>query len=451
MITLAVLVLVLLAAYLIGAIPFGYLVARRHGIDILKQGSGNIGATNVGRLLGRRLGLLVFVLDAAKGALPAAAASWVSRVVSLDLPPDTLPVAAGLAAFLGHLFPVYLRFHGGKGVATGAGIVLVLLPGPFAGALLVWLAVASASRYVSLASLLAAASLCAFRLLTPEPFARSHLILTSFCFLAALLVGLRHRANIGRLLHGTENRLPENPAMTLLAKTLHVIALGLWFGTAIFFSLIVGLTLFGTLQSVAEEERDERPAWLPLPDVFDQNPTTWVEDAGQSAPPFDSAASIRREQGTRAAGAVITPLFGWYFLLQGVCGLVALVTALGWTRAEPQTRVHRVRAWVLLFALLTVVVGWPLERKVHALRVDRNHKVDLVLEFALSRRQPDEAEFHSATAAVHDFVVWHLVSLLLNFGTLALVTVAMALAARLPAERFAVDRAGSSRASSVVV
>jgi acyl-phosphate glycerol 3-phosphate acyltransferase len=427
--------LTLLASYLIGAIPFGYLVARRHGIDILKQGSGNIGATNVGRLLGRRLGLLVFVLDAAKGALPVVAAMGVGQAVSLDLPPDALPVAAGLAAFLGHLFPVYLRFRGGKGVATGAGVVAVLLPGPFIGALLVWLAVASASRYVSLASLLAAASLCVFRLLTPEPFARSHVILTLFCFLAALLVGLRHRANIRRLIHGTENRLPENPAMALLAKTLHVLALGLWFGTTLFFSLIVGLTLFGTLQSLAEKESDERPSWLPLPPAFDQNPTTW-EDAstGRVGPPFDSAANLRREQGTRVAGMIIAPLFDWYFLLQGMCGLLALVTALGWTRAEPQTRVHGVRAWVLFLALLTVILGWPLERKVHELRLDRNHKVDTVLEEALTSQQPEDADLHIATVAVHDFAVWHLMSLFLNFSTLILVTVAMALAARMPAQ-----------------
>src|SRR5207244_2010229 len=116
----------------------------------------------------------------------------------------------------------------------------------------------------------------------------------------------RHRANIRRLFHGTENRLPENLAMALLAKTLHVLALGLWFGTAIFFSLIVGLTIFGTLQPLAERESDERPSWLPLPALFDQNPETWEgRTTGRNAPPFDSAASLRREQGTRVAGTVI--------------------------------------------------------------------------------------------------------------------------------------------------
>src|SRR5947209_14237686 len=105
----ALLVLTGAAAYLVGAVPFGYLAARARGIDILRQGSGNIGATNVGRVLGRRYGLLVFLLDFAKGALPVLAAGWVPPDPSW--PPNLVPVAAGVAAFLGHLFPVYLRFH----------------------------------------------------------------------------------------------------------------------------------------------------------------------------------------------------------------------------------------------------------------------------------------------------------------------------------------------------
>src|SRR5262249_47203103 len=146
-----------LVAYLIGSLPFGYLVARSRAIDIFCHGSGNIGATNVGRVLGKRLGLLVFVLDFAKGAVPVALAMAVGRRLDLEADPDalakTLGVVAGLGAFLGHLFPLYLRFHGGKGVATGAGIIVMLLPGPALGALLTWVAVLCASSYVSLASL----------------------------------------------------------------------------------------------------------------------------------------------------------------------------------------------------------------------------------------------------------------------------------------------------------
>src|SRR5712692_1561629 len=113
MTSLALLGLVALSSYLLGAIPFGYLIARWRGVDILHQGSGNIGATNVGRVLGRRFGILVFFLDFAKGALPPGLATCLSGTLAWDLPKDTLEVTAGLAAFLGHLFPIYLRFHGG--------------------------------------------------------------------------------------------------------------------------------------------------------------------------------------------------------------------------------------------------------------------------------------------------------------------------------------------------
>src|SRR5947209_1029630 len=110
---------VVLAAYLIGAIPFGFLVARARGVDILSQGSGNIGATNVGRVLGRRFGILVFLLDFLKGAVPTFAAGILALRHAEELPPwlarDGLAVLAGLAAFVGHMFPVYLNFNGGKG------------------------------------------------------------------------------------------------------------------------------------------------------------------------------------------------------------------------------------------------------------------------------------------------------------------------------------------------
>src|ERR1700736_5318010 len=167
----AVVGLTFLASYLIGAIPFGFVIARWRSVDIFRQGSGNIGATNVGRVLGKRFGILVFMLDFAKGAVPAATALSVGRTAALGLPSwlsaDDLGVTAGLAAFLGHLFPVYLRFRGGKGVATGAGVIAVLLPGPALAALLAWVAVACAARYVSLASLAAVLALALVRLSSP--------------------------------------------------------------------------------------------------------------------------------------------------------------------------------------------------------------------------------------------------------------------------------------------
>src|SRR5947209_7857227 len=130
MTTLSFLGCVALGSYLVGAIPFGYLIGRARGVDIFEHGSGNIGATNVGRVLGRRFGILVFLLDFAKGALPVLMAARLCGLTELEVPAQSLEVTAGLAAFLGHLFPVYLRFRGGKGVATGAGVVAMLLPVP---------------------------------------------------------------------------------------------------------------------------------------------------------------------------------------------------------------------------------------------------------------------------------------------------------------------------------
>ena len=199
--------LVALVAYLVGAIPFGYLIARARGVDILREGSGNIGATNVGRSLGLRWGVVVFLLDFAKGAAPVALA-WYWLPGPEDLWPNTLPVTAGVAAFLGHLFPVYLGFRGGKGVATGAGVITVLVPLVALVAFVAWAVVLAATRYMALASLTAAVLLVVGRLvLCSEPWSRPKLVITLFCLLGSTLVIVRHQSNIRRLLTGTEHRL----------------------------------------------------------------------------------------------------------------------------------------------------------------------------------------------------------------------------------------------------
>ena len=276
--------LALAAGYLIGAVPFGWLVARSRGVDILRQGSGNIGATNVGRVLGMRFGALVFVLDFAKGALPVLAASLLPEQ---GLPHDSLRVAAGVAAFLGHLFPVYLGFHGGKGVATGVGVVAVLLPLLALLVLAAWVVMLAASRYVSLASLTAAALLSALRLaLTPHPWSEDHRVATAFCLFGTVLVFVRHAGNVRRLLHGSEHRQQDSPAMLLFSKTVHVLALGLWFGTAVFFT-VVGLLLFQTFDDIGVRDAGHRPAWFPLPEAYTK------------APPSDKFPNpLRKEQGS---------------------------------------------------------------------------------------------------------------------------------------------------------
>jgi glycerol-3-phosphate acyltransferase PlsY len=199
--------LVAVASYLVGAIPFGYVIARWRGHDILREGSGNIGTTNVARVVGFRFGLLVFVLDFTKGALPTYLA-WLLPPPSDLEQANVLPVVAGVLAFLGHLFPVYLRFRGGKGVATGLGVIAVLLPVIALVVLAAWGVVLAITRYVSLASIAAAALLFALRLWwEPTPWDQANVVVTGFCAVGALLIVVRHHSNIRRLLQGTEPRL----------------------------------------------------------------------------------------------------------------------------------------------------------------------------------------------------------------------------------------------------
>ncbi len=274
--------LTLLAGYFIGAVPFGWLIARSRGVDIMRQGSGNIGATNVGRVLGSRYGVLVFVLDFAKGAAPVLAASWLTPLAGANMPPDTLPVAAGTAAFLGHLFPIYLRFRGGKGVATGVGVVAVLLPAAAAIVLAVWVVVLAATRYVAVASLAAAVLLSVLRMTSiPNPLTWDHAVVSAFCLFGTALVCLRHIGNIRRLATGTEHRLKDAHTMLLFSKTIHVLALGLWFGTACFFT-VAALNLFQTFEAVSLKDKQARPLWFPLPEEYAKEPpVTLLPDPGR--------------------------------------------------------------------------------------------------------------------------------------------------------------------------
>lgn len=188
-------------AYLIGSIPFGYLIVRlTRGADIRETGSGGTGATNVSRRAGKTAGILTLLLDAVKGA----AAILVARALLNNGPEANeawLIAAAALAAIAGHIFPVWLGFRGGKGVATGAGVFLVIAPFALLCAGVVFLAVVLITRYVSLGSIVAVATMPLFGWLSglTIPF------LT--CAVAgALLIIFAHRANIGRLIGGTESK-----------------------------------------------------------------------------------------------------------------------------------------------------------------------------------------------------------------------------------------------------
>ncbi|WP_145924865.1 glycerol-3-phosphate 1-O-acyltransferase PlsY [Syntrophotalea acetylenivorans] len=188
--------LVLLTAYLIGAIPTGLLLTRMvGGGDIRNSGSGNIGATNVYRTIGRKLGALTLVGDALKGALPVLAANTLFG--------DNLYQvgAVSVAAFLGHCFPVYLGFKGGKGVATALGVYLVLSPLAVLGAFLTFAGLVWKTRYISVGSISAAAVIPVL-----VWFTRGSLPLLLATLIISSIVILRHRTNIQRLFAGTENK-----------------------------------------------------------------------------------------------------------------------------------------------------------------------------------------------------------------------------------------------------
>ncbi len=184
-----------LAAYLLGSLPFSYWVAHRRGVDVRRVGSGNVGATNVLRAAGPGAGATALVLDAMKGAAASLLGTW------LD-PGGRLAALAAGAVVLGHVFSVWLRFRGGKGVATGFGALVPLAPLASSIALGVFGLVLAATRYVSLGSIVAALTLAAAAPLLGAPPA------TSLCVagVAALIVA-RHHANVARLWHGTESRL----------------------------------------------------------------------------------------------------------------------------------------------------------------------------------------------------------------------------------------------------
>jgi acyl-phosphate glycerol 3-phosphate acyltransferase len=391
--------LTLALAYLTGAIPFGYVIGRLRGVNLFAAGSGNIGATNAARVLGRRCGALVFALDFLKGAAPVACAVPLADTLAAGTgsalgSPDVLRVAAAGLAFLGHLFPVYLGFRGGKGVATGAGTVFVLVPGPAALAILAWAVVLFAARIVSLASLAAVTILVLARLIgTPTPFSAGALPATLYVIAGTGLVVLKHRANVARLLAGTESRIGDFGMRETVVRGVHVLALGLWFGGAAFFNFGAATAIFASFEDVVRAGPSDRTA----------NET--IIPAGASDERKDALAKA-------LAGSAVGPVFPRYFAMQAVCGTVALVTAVGWWRLG---RVHRTRVIVVAAALATVAIGWPLSDEVSRLRL---------LRFS--------ADAETAGAAKAAFGNWHVVSLLLSFVTVALAGAALALAAKLP-------------------
>lgn len=191
------------ASYFLGSIPTGFLWAKARGIDIRKVGSGNIGATNVMRVLGKGPGITVLLIDAAKGFLPV---FFASRLF-LEVDSRLLQITCCICVIAGHNWTCWLHFKGGKGVATSAGALLAFLPLPLLCALGVWLLVFATGRYVSLASIGAAAAIP-----IATWFITKDVLLTVFTVVLGAVAIYKHKSNIRRLLAGTENRVGEKKA-----------------------------------------------------------------------------------------------------------------------------------------------------------------------------------------------------------------------------------------------
>jgi glycerol-3-phosphate acyltransferase PlsY len=189
-------------AYVVGSLPTGVLLARLANVDVRRAGSGNIGATNVARTAGSKLGLLTLVLDAAKGAVPVLVAGGLAGAAGrTPAEVEALRLTAGLAALIGHVFSLFLGFKGGKGVATALGAIVALAPLAALAAIVLFAAVFAVTRWVSLGSIVAAAG-------TPivAAFAGYPVGLTATLTAMAIVILLRHRDNIARLIAGNEPR-----------------------------------------------------------------------------------------------------------------------------------------------------------------------------------------------------------------------------------------------------
>ena len=196
-----------LLGYLLGSIPAGYLAGRIAGIDIRDSGSGNIGATNAVRVLGKRYGYPVFAMDFLKGLAAVIIASLVAKNAELtERWVQIFGVTAGVCSVLGHAFPIWLKFKGGKGVATSVGVIFGLMPVAAIVVIRVWSVTFELSRYVSIASMMAALALPVSVALASHRQRSDNAVVFYFSLCLTAVIILRHRSNLGRLMRGTEPR-----------------------------------------------------------------------------------------------------------------------------------------------------------------------------------------------------------------------------------------------------
>jgi len=187
-------------SYLVGSIPASFLLAKSRGIDLRLVGSGNVGATNLSRALGKRYGAIGYLLDALKGAVPVFIAWHLISLASWQV------AVVGLMAIIGHIFPVFLGFRGGKGIATSSGVFIIINPVAIGAAFLVWAVAYFKTGYVSLGSLLAALTLTTAQVVKNNPLGTENWPFTTFTALLTIIVLYTHRSNVVRLWRGTENK-----------------------------------------------------------------------------------------------------------------------------------------------------------------------------------------------------------------------------------------------------
>jgi len=196
-------IIALFAAYILGSIPTSYIMGKLiKRIDIRDFGSGNVGATNALRILGTKVGVFTLIIDIGKGFL----AVNIARMI-IPEPTNLIMIITGLFAILGHIFTIFLKFKGGKGVATSAGVFIALIPIPVAFALFVFVFTVWLSKYVSLGSILAAFTLFTSELIMNIWISFAELEFLIFTFIIALFIIVRHKANIKRLINGNENKI----------------------------------------------------------------------------------------------------------------------------------------------------------------------------------------------------------------------------------------------------
>lgn len=203
---------IFVVSYTFGAIPFGFIIGKAKGIDIREHGSKNIGSTNVTRTLGKRWGILCFILDFLKGFLPSFIAIFIlpKHLGITGNYADICIILAIIGSFIGHIFPIYLKFKGGKGVATGAGSLLALTPLAVVIGLVGWVIIYKISRYVSLASIMAAVIVAVMtNILSIFSIYPISVTLQIFVAIISLIAIIKHKSNIVRLMNGTENRFEK--------------------------------------------------------------------------------------------------------------------------------------------------------------------------------------------------------------------------------------------------